>query len=120
MGTTLTESKNNETNQEKIIYNTELLNYECVMEGNSSFRNILFIIASIFIFVISLLSIVVVYTTFKISYTERIRELGMLSSIGTNKKQRRNVLLKETTILGIIVFISSLLPIRKLNKITYI
>lgn len=45
-------------------------------------------------------SVAVIYTTFKMTYSERIKEFGMLSSIGMNKKQRKAIINKESFILG--------------------
>jgi len=45
-------------------------------------------------------SIAVIYTTFKMTYSERIKEFGMLSSIGMNRKQRKSITNKESFILG--------------------
>ena len=86
----------------KVTYNKELLNYELVSDVDSSFRDMLFILSFGLTLVISFAAIVVIYTTFKMSYGERIRELGILSSLGMNKKQRRNMLLKESFIIGTI------------------
>ena len=52
--------------------------------------------------IITIVSIVVIYTTFKISYFERIKEFGMLTSIGMSKKQKNKMLKKEAIILGLI------------------
>ena len=47
-------------------------------------------------------SVAVIYTTFKMTYSERIKEFGMLSSIGMSKRQRKKVINKEAFILGCI------------------
>ncbi len=98
--------ENADNKQEKLIYNEELLKYECVTEIDETFRNMLLIVGGSFVFIIFLLSTVVIYTIFSISYTERINELGTLLSIGMSKSELRKLLLKETLILGIIGIIT--------------
>ncbi len=66
-------------------------------------------VAIALISVITIASILTIYTTFKMSYQERVRELGMLSSIGMNKKQRRNMLLKETLVIATIGIVLGIL-----------
>lgn len=61
---------------------------------------ILFGVASILIVAIS--GIVVIYTSFKITFSERIKESGMLSSIGMDKSQRKDMIRKEANIVGFI------------------
>ena len=99
---------------EKVIYNRTLLNYNLVNyegkenkpiiskeKGNSEdFEEDITKIAICMISIISISSIVVIYTSFKITYWQRIKEIGVLASIGMDKKQRRNMLLKEGIILG--------------------
>ncbi len=106
-----TELKTNseDTNNEKVVYNTNLLNCELVTEADSSFRTALFVIGGSFIFIIAIASITVIYTTFKITYQERIKEFGVFSSIGMDKKQRSNMLLKEGLIIGTIGIIIGLI-----------
>lgn len=89
-------------NMPNIEYNEELLNYECVIEGNSEFAKKLLIVGGISIVILSIISILMINASFKMTYWDRIRELGMLSSIGMNKKQQNNVINAETRILGVI------------------
>ena len=85
-----------------ITYNKELLRFSNFFEKNNNFANsslLIMITVSLFIIVYS---IIILYTSFKLTYSERIKEFGMLSSIGLNKKQRNNILKKEAGILGFI------------------
>ena len=106
-----------ETQEEKetnLVYNINLLRYSLVKLQNykepmiKSTDNIgaeefegdlTKIVASTFT-VIAVSSIIVIYTSFKITYSSRIKELGMLTSIGMDRKQRRKMLLKEALIIG--------------------
>lgn len=104
---------------DNIIYNKTLLNYclvfDCnnaeqdtieimdISETNSSeFSSDLIKIISIVMLIIAIISIILIYTTFSITYNERIKEIGMLSSIGMSRKQIRNMFIKENTILSTI------------------
>jgi len=113
--------KTEEEKNSNLTYYTRLLYYELVdvqktqeepilkyvLDTNAEefagdLKNIVIALISI----ISFASIIVIYTTFKMTYRERIKELGMLSSIGMDKKQKERLLLKETLILatmGIII-----------------
>ena len=95
--------KTERTVENKEVYlkfNTKLLEYACVSEAGTDFANKLYITSGISIFIVSVVSIAVIYTSLKMTYSERIKEYGMLSSIGMNKKQRRKMITKEACILG--------------------
>lgn len=95
-GTEIT-NKNSE-----LKYNTPLLNYSCVLEIDTSFAKQLVIVSGFCILIIITVSIIVIYTAFKMTYSERIKEFGMLSSVGMDKKQRRKMLIKEANLLSVI------------------
>ena len=95
-------------NKEKIKYNTTLLTYYGVLEGNNTFKNILITVGITFVLIISIVGGTIIYNSFEIIYKERIKEFGILSSIGMSKKQRENMLLKESLILGTIGIILGL------------
>lgn len=50
--------------------------------------------------IISISSIVVIYTTFKMSYWDRIKDFGTLTSLGMDRKQMNKMLKTEAKILG--------------------
>ncbi len=70
--------------------------------GNNTFAKILIIISSFIILILSAVSITMIKTSFSISYSDRIKELGMLTSIGMNNKQRNKMIKVETIIIAII------------------
>lgn len=84
-----------------VSYYTELLNYSLVKGQNLERANVyrnsqefgsqIIKALIIVIAVIGVSSIIVIFTTYKISYSERIKELGMLSSVGMDKKQKREI-----------------------------
>lgn len=137
--------------EENITYNDTLLNYSLISKPNElkqdtntikdkaeinseEFSGDLIKIISIVIFVIVIVSVILIYTTFSITYNERIKEIGILSSIGMTKKQIKNMFIKENAILstigivigellgtGIIYFIIKILNIflsKQLKSIT--
>lgn len=101
-----------DTDEERInnvAYNTELLNYAGVIGENNTFTKNIVVIAIFLILLITISAIIMIYTSFKITYSERIRELGVLSSIGMDKSHRKKMILKESTILGAIGIILGLI-----------
>lgn len=95
-------TSNSESTNSSFTYNEELLKYAGVIENNSKFIKMSLEIGGSLILLIAVFSIVMLYTAFKMTYSERAKELGMLSAIGMNKKQRNNIVRKETLILGIL------------------
>jgi len=81
-------------------YNTELLNYAGVLQEGSEFQKKLQLIELAVILFVTLISIIVIYTAFKMAYSERVKEFGMLSSIGMNRKQKLKIALIEASVLG--------------------
>ena len=93
--------KNVKKKNASLEYNEELLNYECVIDnGGSEFARTLFIIGIFAIIIFGIFSIVMIKASFNMSYMDRIKELGVLTSIGMNKKQRNKMIRAETRILG--------------------
>lgn len=87
--------------EEKASYNDELLQFQGVMKNNSTMGTIL-VLAIIVIGIIVFTSIFVIKNSFSISITERLRQYGMLSSIGATSKQIKKNVLFEGFILGVI------------------
>jgi len=90
-----------QNNIEKVIYNDGLLRYYGVTD-NDDLRLTLFSLAGIIMGVIIIGSVALIYNAFAISVSERARHLGMLSSIGATKKQKRNSVFFEGAIIGAI------------------
>ena len=84
-----------------ISYNTVLLQYEGVFFDNAT-TGVLTMMASIVIAIILFTSIFVIRNSFNISLTEKIKQIGMLASIGATKKQIKKSILFECFIIGAI------------------
>lgn len=84
-----------------ISYNSTLL----ALYGESTYGNIMKSMITMIVIMLSLVSIgciVVIYNSFAISVMERKKEFGLLSSIGTTKKQLSYTVFFEALIEGII------------------
>ena len=86
---------------DKITYNDDLLRYYGVTD-NDSLRTTLYGTAAVIITVIIIGSVALIYNAFAISVSERARHLGMLSSVGATKKQKRNAVFFEGAVIGAI------------------
>src|SRR5690606_8302902 len=86
---------------EKVDFNSDLLRYYGVT-GNDRLRLTLFSLATIIMAVILIGSVALIYNAFAISVSERARHLGMLSSVGATKKQKRNSVFFEGAVIGAI------------------
>lgn len=86
---------------ETIYYNSDLLRYYGVTE-NDSLRTTLYSLSGIIMGIIIIGSVALIYNAFAISVSERARHLGMLSSVGATKKQKRNSVFFEGTVIGAI------------------
>jgi putative ABC transport system permease protein len=84
-----------------IEYHNALLRWYGI-SNNDNANSMLYGFEAILITVIMIASIIVIYNSFNISITERKKQFGMLSSIGTTSKQIRNMVLKEGLLLSII------------------
>ena len=82
-------------------FNSELLRYYGVT-ANDQLRMTLFSLAAIIMSVIIIGSVALIYNAFGISVSERARHLGMLSSVGATKKQKRNSVFFEGAVIGAI------------------
>ncbi|WP_203248059.1 FtsX-like permease family protein [Sporosarcina beigongshangi] len=86
---------------EEVSFNSDLLRYYGVT-ANDQLRTTLFSLASIIMSVIIIGSVALIYNAFGISVSERARHLGMLSSVGATKKQKRNSVFFEGAVIGAI------------------
>ncbi|MDQ0427192.1 putative ABC transport system permease protein [Planomicrobium stackebrandtii] len=84
-----------------VQFNSELLRYYGLTD-NDNLRATLFSLAGIIMAVILIGSVALIYNAFAISVSERARHLGMLSSVGATKKQKRNSVFFEGAVIGII------------------
>ncbi|MGX6445771.1 ABC transporter permease [Neobacillus sp. K501] len=86
---------------EKVNFNSDLLRYYGVT-NNDQLRRTLFSLAAIIMSVIIIGSVALIYNAFAISVSERARHLGMLSSVGATKRQKRNSVFFEGAVIGTI------------------
>ena len=99
---------NDEDNKPNLKYNTELLNYAGVLEVKTDFALTVIRFGTVVIIVIMIVSIIMLYTAFKLTYSERIKEFAMLSSIGMDKKQKKSMIKIEAKMLGTIGIITGI------------
>lgn len=86
---------------EMIGYNNELLRYYGIT-NNDGLQRTLFSLSAIIMGVIIVGSVSLIYNAFAISVSERSRHLGMLSSVGATKRQKRNSVFFEGAVIGLI------------------
>ncbi|HBX22185.1 MAG TPA: ABC transporter permease [Desulfotomaculum sp.] len=86
---------------ETVQFNNNLLRYYGVT-NNDNLRSTLFSLSAIIMAVIVVGSVSLIYNAFAISVSERSRHLGMLSSVGATKRQKRNSVFFEGAIIGLI------------------
>ena len=82
-----------------IGFNNELLRYYGIT-NNANLQSTLFSLAAIIIGIIMIGSVALIYNAFAISVSERAKHLGMLSSIGATKRQKRNSVFFEGLVIG--------------------
>ncbi|MPW26857.1 FtsX-like permease family protein [Alkalibaculum sp. M08DMB] len=90
-----------QNNIEKVGFHDTLLRYYGVV-SNDKVRSMLITLSVIIMVIIMVGSISLIYNAFAISVSERSRYLGMLSSVGATKKQKRNSVFFEGAIIGAI------------------
>lgn len=86
---------------EKVDFHKNLLRYYGVV-SNDKVRSMLITLTAIIMVIIMVGSISLIYNAFAISVSERSRHLGMLSSVGATKKQKRNSVFFEGAVIGAI------------------
>lgn len=84
-----------------VDFNAELLRYSGIV-ANDKAQNSIYIFAAVFIAIIMIASVSLIYNAFAISVSERIRQLGMLASVGATKRQKRRSVYFEGFLLGIV------------------
>ncbi|BCJ93821.1 ABC transporter permease [Anaerocolumna cellulosilytica] len=83
------------------VFNDSVLRFLGVSD-NKLFNALLYTVGGILIAIIMVGSIFLIYNAFNISLNERIRQFGMLSSVGATARQLRNSVLFEGLCIGII------------------
>lgn len=84
-----------------VQYNRDLLMWNGVSNNNDTMKT-MYLLVGIILGIIVVTSVFVIRNSFEISITEKMRQFGMLSSIGATKKQIRKSVLFEGFILGIV------------------
>ena len=90
-----------ENNKYVYLYNNTLLGMQ-TGDYIDETAKMVYSVAGIIILVIVLTSVYCIRNSFDISITEKIKQYGILSSIGATKKQIRKIVFHEAFILGII------------------
>ncbi|WP_152397166.1 ABC transporter permease [Paenibacillus guangzhouensis] len=85
------------TRSEKLVINEELIRV-LKPESNSSILAMLVIVVSIVV----VATAVVIYNAFQISVVERMKQFGLLRSIGATRKQIRQIVMREASVLAVI------------------
>ncbi|MFX3631281.1 MAG: FtsX-like permease family protein [Candidatus Pristimantibacillus sp.] len=94
-------AKANNIDVESIAYNNDLLRYYGIT-NNDGLQRTLFSLSAIIMGVIIVGSVSLIYNAFAISVSERSRHLGMLSSVGATRRQKRNSVFFEGAVIGLI------------------
>ncbi|BAC12316.1 hypothetical conserved protein [Oceanobacillus iheyensis HTE831] len=94
-------AKKQNIDQEQIEFNYNLLEAYIVSPNQGALATI-FGLITIIVVIIMIGSIALIYNAFAISVSERSRYLGMLSSIGATKRQKRNSVFFEGIIIALI------------------
>ena len=84
-----------------LLVNTELLMFSGVARSEGT-MNVVYGLIAIVIGIIIVASVFVIRNSFAISVSERMKQIGMISSVGATKKQIKKNVLYEGFILGII------------------
>ena len=86
---------------DEVVFNNSLLRYYGVISDNSA-KNMLYILSAIIMAIIIIGSVSLIYNAFAISVSDRSRYLGMLSSVGATKKQKRNSVFFEGAVIAVV------------------
>lgn len=81
--------------------NYYLISYECIFPIDGSFKA-LFTVAAVVALIIILTSVYCIKNSFNISITEKIRQYGMLSSVGATRRQIKSSVKTEAAMLGVV------------------
>lgn len=84
-----------------IYMNGFLISYECVFPIVGTFKA-LFTVATVVALIIILTSVYCIKNSFNISITEKIRQYGMLASVGATRRQIKSSVKTEAAMLGVV------------------
>ena len=94
-------AKKNHIQVDRIQYNNNLLRYYGVT-NNDNLSSTIYSLSAVIMGIIIIGAVSLIYNAFAISVSERSRHLGMLSSVGATKRQKRNSVLFEGAIIALI------------------
>ena len=83
-----------------VNFNSDLLRYYGVTDHDGLYTT-MYSLVTIIMGIIVIGSVSLIYNAFAISVSERARHLGMLSSVGATKKQKRNSVFFEGFVIGV-------------------
>ncbi|MGL5479751.1 MAG: ABC transporter permease [Clostridium sp.] len=102
--------------KENIIRNEELIRYKDLGSNRA-----LIAAGALGILIVISATIIVIYNSFQINVSERLKQFGLLRSIGATKKQIRTIVFREATILLLIaVPIGLLISIGAIYSLNYV
>ena len=84
---------------DQVQYNNDLLRYSGILKDDNVYDFIIGF-AAVIIIIIMVASISLIYNAFAISVSERTRQLGLLSSVGATKRQKRASVYFEGLFIG--------------------
>lgn len=84
-----------------IYINGFLISFECVFPIDGTFKA-LFTVAAVVALIIILTSVYCIKNSFNISITEKIRQYGMLASVGATRRQIKSSVKTEAAMLGVV------------------
>ena len=84
-----------------IYMNGYLISYECVFPIDGTFKA-LFTVATVVALIIILTSVYCIKNSFNISINEKIRQYGMLASVGATRRQIKSSVKTEAAMLGVV------------------
>lgn len=93
--------KEMENSKYDIYINRYLISYECVFPIDGTFKA-LFTVAAVVALIIILTSVYCIKNSFNISITEKIRQYGMLASVGATRRQIKSSVKTEAAMLGVV------------------
>lgn len=85
-----------------VSINNDYLETKFAVDPDNSIVVTLLPMCAVFLAIIMVASVALIYNAFSMSYAEKVRYLGMLSSVGATKAQKRKSVYFEGFVLGII------------------
>jgi len=82
-------------------FNNELLRYYGLLNDDTVLQ-IIYIFALVMVVIIMVAAVSLIYNAFAISVSERIKQLGMLASVGATKRQKKQNVYFEGFLVGIV------------------